>query len=150
MEVSKKEEHRLHMQKWRKENPEKNKKTYLKSSRKYRSENRIKCNKVTEEWRKKNKEYYDDYNKAYRKENKEKIKKYQKKYYELNEEKIKFQRYAYQKLRKKIINERKKCEKCGSKKHLDIHHKKYTNNGEDLKLLCRSCHMKEHEKTRHS
>ena len=41
-----------------------------------------------------------------------------------------------------------KCESCGSTKKLEVHHKTYKNifkeSLSDLKLLCRNCHMKEH------
>ena len=40
-----------------------------------------------------------------------------------------------------------KCQKCGSTKKLDVHHKDgdFTNNTtENLAVLCRSCHLKEH------
>lgn len=41
----------------------------------------------------------------------------------------------------------KKCEICGSEINVDVHHKDgdYTNNvPENIQLLCRSCHLKEH------
>ena len=41
-----------------------------------------------------------------------------------------------------------RCELCGSTKNLDIHHKdkNYNNNNLDnLQVLCRSCHMKQHK-----
>lgn len=41
-----------------------------------------------------------------------------------------------------------KCEKCGSKKRLQVHHIRYTKVGgekmKDLKVLCRNCHLDEH------
>lgn len=41
-----------------------------------------------------------------------------------------------------------KCERCGNKQQLEIHHISYKNifneEPEDLELLCRSCHQKEH------
>ena len=47
-----------------------------------------------------------------------------------------------------IISLRKECEKCKSKKYLNVHHKTYETLGnegdEDLILLCRDCHKKEH------
>jgi 5-methylcytosine-specific restriction endonuclease McrA len=46
-----------------------------------------------------------------------------------------------------------KCERCGTTKTLQVHHKTYYRNGEDilyhetlddLECLCRACHEKEH------
>ena len=45
------------------------------------------------------------------------------------------------------VNRLKKvCEHCSSDKNLDVHHTKYEGsiNINDLKLLCRSCHKREH------
>jgi 5-methylcytosine-specific restriction endonuclease McrA len=44
-----------------------------------------------------------------------------------------------------------KCERCGSKKHLQSHHKVYRQNWfdtepGDLEVLCRNCHNAEHGK----
>lgn len=50
------------------------------------------------------------------------------------------------KLKEKFIKLKKVCEVCGSKKELQIHHKKYTLNFDDWKLLCKICHKKEHIK----
>ena len=40
------------------------------------------------------------------------------------------------------------CERCGSKKHLNVHHLTYETIGnegdEDMIVLCRNCHKKEH------
>ena len=53
------------------------------------------------------------------------------------------------KIRLDIIQTRKKCERCGSKNKLEVHHKHYKNifkeEPEDLELLCRRCHKKEHD-----
>ena len=46
-----------------------------------------------------------------------------------------------------ILGKPKVCEKCGSTKSIDVHHidGNYNNNTpENLIILCRSCHMKEH------
>ena len=41
-----------------------------------------------------------------------------------------------------------KCERCGSKKDLQVHHKTYKRKGHelpgDVELLCKTCHEKEH------
>ena len=54
----------------------------------------------------------------------------------------------WRQIRLDIITDRKKCEYCGSKKRLCIHHKHYRNifneDPEDLELLCGQCHDKEH------
>lgn len=51
-------------------------------------------------------------------------------------------------IRIEIITKRKRCERCGSKNKLQIHHKHYKNifheEPEDLELLCNNCHQKEH------
>jgi len=42
----------------------------------------------------------------------------------------------------------KKCEKCGETEDLNVHHKnenRHDNSRENLKILCRSCHMKHHK-----
>ncbi len=43
----------------------------------------------------------------------------------------------------------KKCERCPQTKYLHVHHKHYQNifneQMEDLEVLCRECHKKEHE-----
>lgn len=46
-------------------------------------------------------------------------------------------------------NQAKKCERCGSRKKLQSHHKFYRDNWfdtviEDLECLCRKCHRKHH------
>lgn len=52
-------------------------------------------------------------------------------------------------LRLDIITSRIKCERCGSKKCLQVHHKHYRTiykeNPEDLELLCKKCHESEHK-----
>lgn len=54
-------------------------------------------------------------------------------------------------IRRKIHKTRDRCQSCGSKEHLDIHHNKgYENIGHEklseLKLYCRQCHYWEHER----
>lgn len=51
--------------------------------------------------------------------------------------------------RKQLFNERgKKCERCGATKKLQVHHvtyKRIFNEAlEDLEVLCKPCHQKEH------
>lgn len=49
-----------------------------------------------------------------------------------------------------IQNRGSKCENCGKKGNVDVHHltyeRLYKEDPEDLMLLCRSCHSKEHGK----
>lgn len=48
----------------------------------------------------------------------------------------------------KNILKKDKCEICGSKENLDVHHKDNNwnnNNLDNLECLCRSCHSKEHK-----
>lgn len=51
-------------------------------------------------------------------------------------------------IRNSIIEDRKRCERCYSIQELQVHHKTYENvfneKDEDLELLCKSCHRKEH------
>ena len=39
-----------------------------------------------------------------------------------------------------------KCRLCGIEKDLEMHHKKYTRNKEDIILVCNKCHKKIHRK----
>ncbi len=59
-------------------------------------------------------------------------------------EKIKTQKRSWTNCHRKEILKAKgeKCEKCNAIENLEIHHKKYTNNLEDLEILCRKCHRK--------
>lgn len=52
----------------------------------------------------------------------------------------------YQKL-KRMSTDELKCERCGSISHLLVHHKdrdRHNNELDNLELLCKSCHQKEH------
>lgn len=50
--------------------------------------------------------------------------------------------------RQAVKKARKRCNRCGSKKQLNVHHKTYDRVGcemlSDLEVLCRSCHAAEH------
>lgn len=52
--------------------------------------------------------------------------------------------------KKKLIQTEFRCEKCGSREKLQVHHLTYENIGaeylEDLQVLCASCHTKVHNK----
>jgi 5-methylcytosine-specific restriction endonuclease McrA len=52
-------------------------------------------------------------------------------------------------IRLDILTIRPKCERCGSKKSLEVHHLTYkrifNEEPEDLEVLCKGCHYKEHE-----
>ena len=56
----------------------------------------------------------------------------------------------WQKIRARIIQRRLfRCEQCGSRKQLEVHHLTYKRVGgnekdDDLEVLCRSCHKIEH------
>ena len=55
--------------------------------------------------------------------------------------------HSARKLAYLILNRECCCERCGSKKNIDVHHKdrnRNNNTPNNLELLCRSCHMKEH------
>lgn len=48
-----------------------------------------------------------------------------------------------------VLGKEKVCEKCGSTRNIDVHHKDgdYHNNTPDnIMILCRSCHIKIHRK----
>ena len=59
---------------------------------------------------------------------------------------------AWKVKREKIISERGYCSKCGKEKNLHVHHLTYKNifkeKNEDLIVLCKSCHRKEHKNGR--
>ncbi len=60
----------------------------------------------------------------------------------------------WQRLRMQVLERAKyMCEGCGTKVHLDIHHKTYSRRGEeeldDLMALCRNCHTGRHNKSTH-
>ena len=104
-------------------------------------------NRRTRIWKrlhpKKAREYYLKWAK---KHGKEYIRKYQKKYHSIPrvKEKCKIRQYAYKSFRQKIIKEKKHCEMCCSVENLEMHHKKYNKNKEEIMLLCRKCHRKLH------
>jgi hypothetical protein len=56
-------------------------------------------------------------------------------------------------IRERVIEERKgKCERCGSKYRLEVHHKEYpkvlgTEPTSSLELLCHKCHISHHVQT---
>jgi len=66
------------------------------------------------------------------------------------EDKAKHLKSNYWKNLKKVVRFRadNKCEICGSKKQLELHHLHYRTltkeNPEDVILLCRDCHQKQH------
>jgi len=101
---------------WKRLNPEKARKYYLK-------------------WEKKHGKKY--------------IRKYQKRYRNIPrvKEKYKIRQYANRWFRQEIIKEKKQCEMCNSIENLELHHKEYNKNKEEIILLCRKCHRKIHIKS---
>jgi len=83
-----------------------------------------------------------DNNKGYVCKKKKRGKSHKKIYYEY----LKSKEWAS--IRKSIIEDRKRCERCYAENDLQVHHKTYENvfneKDEDLELLCRHCHQKEH------
>jgi len=73
-----------------------------------------------------------------------KVMEYSKKNYYKYKEKYKIRQYTSKKFRLEMIKQYKSCQKCGSKKNLELHHIHYSRKREDLMLLCRVCHNKEH------
>lgn len=67
---------------------------------------------------------------------------------------VEYSRYLKSKewlsIRLDILTIRQKCERCGSKKSLEVHHLTYQRifkeEPADLEVLCKGCHYKEHEK----
>ena len=57
---------------------------------------------------------------------------------ELRKEQQKIRRFTYNNYRDKLGD---KCQICGSKENLEIHHKNYTDFSiENCQLVCRNCH----------
>lgn len=64
--------------------------------------------------------------------------------------------YEYRKWRKGIIDRDKVCQRCGSKKNLEVHHIVHFADAPELRLcdsngvtLCRKCHRKLHKEGKH-
>ncbi len=94
---------------------------------KYVRENTEKCNKKNKLWRENNKEKFKEISRKSRLKGKEKGK---------------FRQWAIY-WRERILAEKgSNCETCNATENLEIHHKKYTKNLEDLQILCRKCHRK--------
>ena len=56
--------------------------------------------------------------------------------------------------RRKILKQRNRCKKCGSKDNLQVHHRHYKNGrgsilgrerSRDVEVLCERCHEREHK-----
>ncbi len=133
-----------------------NKNKILKYSKKYREENKDKISKYSKKYREENMDKFRNYDKKRNKTEKRKSwsKKYNKKYSEENKDKIKNYkkskreviRIASKPLKKILISEKGYCNKCCSKENLELHHIKYINSIENVILLCKNCHVKEHNK----
>lgn len=107
--------------------PKEEKKKVLKRFYKYARLNSDKLKKIAKKWREKNTQKVREFNKKSRLKYPEKI----------------APRYWSYYHRKEILEAKgEKCKKCNSVENLEIHHKKYTNNLEDLEILCRKCHKK--------
>jgi len=86
-------------------------------------------------------------NRKYRTENREKYNLSRKiKYYSPEwQEKRKSREFAKKYLKWELLEKFKfKCANCSSKNKLEIHHKRYSDDINDLILLCKECHGKEH------
>ncbi|MFW6282022.1 MAG: HNH endonuclease [bacterium] len=98
------------------------------------------CKKCGEEIKQKNKK---EYIKKYHKNN------YKKKGYNQKGENNNSYKtgIGFFQRKKRDSMEEVKCERCGSKENLLVHHKdrnRENNNLENLEMLCKSCHQKEH------
>lgn len=97
--------------------------------------------KNNENWIKRNPERY-----------KELLKRSSKKHYEkgknnpIEKQRTYIRKKACRELKDKLVEERGKCETCGSDKNLEIHHIVYNNDFKNLKLLCKGCHIRLHHK----
>lgn len=65
-------------------------------------------------------------------------------YHRKNRAKYNLRQYANLHFRDQLIKSDGKCANCGTSERIELHHKKYTKNIEDIQLLCNSCHKKEH------
>lgn len=68
----------------------------------------------------------------------------------MNKEYAKYLKSAeWNEIRVDVLINRKRCERCGSKKRLEVHHLTYKNifneQPDDLELLCKKCHVSEHK-----
>jgi hypothetical protein len=89
----------------------------------------------------------------WRKENPDKVRatfrKHIAKWREANKEKMKYEQHAYAVLREQLLlRSNNKCEfpNCEETKGLHIHHKKYTNNLDDMMVVCMKHHNELHRK----
>lgn len=60
-------------------------------------------------------------------------------YYRVPKEKVRVRKRTKTKFGK--LCKSKYCEICGTKHNIEIHHKKYTDNLEDIMFVCHACHM---------
>jgi hypothetical protein len=95
--------------------------------------------------RKRRLEYQRKYDRAHKKQKTLNDKKRRKK---INYHKIiRTQHYSQRVHSPELMKKYGKCQICGSKEKLQIHHKKYdTKNIRDCKLVCLMCHKKLHRK----
>lgn len=60
----------------------------------------------------------------------------------------------WREIAKRVKTQRKRCQLCGSKKRLEVHHSDYSVHGEEIRnldkltILCHECHSKFHDKER--
>lgn len=99
----------------------------------------------------KKKEEILEKNKVYRSLNKDKMRDYARDYRNNKENKVKINiraRHYQSKLRNNIIVFVGKCQLCGSQDKLELHHDRYDNNFDNLRVLCLNCHKEIHRKVR--
>jgi len=133
----------------------------------YYLNNKQKCLKRAENWKKNNPEKSKKIHKKafdeWKKKNPKRYKELMKKNYENNKQKWKSRRCANYHKREIFKIKGKKCQKCGTKTNLKIHHLDYIWKKEEfagkkgkinlklnihkLQLLCKNCHKKEHKNT---
>lgn len=146
----KKEYYKIKLREWRKKNRardlelkkkwrDENKEYRRKMNRKYFNDNREKIRERLREYYNKNplkfkqdKDYINNYMKKYNKDKK-------------NHEKYLVRQKDYSKFRKLLIDLHKKCNECGSKDNLEMHHLDYNESSiNTITILCRKCHRRLH------
>ena len=64
----------------------------------------------------------------------------------MGRERKKIRDYSYQKFRTLLLEKIGECEKCSSKKNLELHHHTYSKERSAVQLLCKKCHIKTHKR----
>lgn len=128
--------------KWRKKNIDKISEREKRYKRSHRKRERV----VKRIYYLKHKEEDHERRRKLNLKNPELRKKHYKKWYKKNKNKIKAHNYAFNHRKEIMESLGNCCFCCGATEKLHIHHINYTNNLEDMLLLCLDCHAKQHRK----